>query len=70
VADILASGVFLATSEERLRGLLERHHAVEEAREVANDFARLAVATLADLPPGPELEALAVAPRFIVDRDY
>jgi octaprenyl-diphosphate synthase len=70
VADILASGEFRGTSEEQLRGLLQRHRVVEETREVASEFARQAVAALAGLPPGPELDALAVAPRFLVDRDY
>jgi octaprenyl-diphosphate synthase len=70
VEETLASGELRGTSPEQLRELLERHRAVDESREAANEFARLAVAALADLPRGPELNALTVAPRFVIDRDY
>ncbi len=68
--EILATGQFRETSPDQLRDLLERHRAVEESREAANEFARLAVAALDDLPKGPELDALTAAPRFVIDRDY
>jgi octaprenyl-diphosphate synthase len=67
---ILATGEFHGTSPERVRELLERHGAVEESRRTADEFGRRAVAALAGLPPGPELDALAVAPRFVAERDY
>ncbi len=70
VEEVLATGELRETSPAQLRNLLERHRAVEESREAANEFARLAVAALAGLPPCPELDALAVAPRFIVEREY
>lgn len=70
VEETLASGELGGTSPEQLRDLLERHRAVDDSREAANEFARLAVAALADLPRGLELDALAVAPRFVIDRDY
>ena len=70
VEETLTTGELRGTSPEQLRDLLERHRAVDESREAANEFARLAVAALADLPRGPELDALAVAPRFVIDRDF
>jgi octaprenyl-diphosphate synthase len=70
VVDVLASGELRETSAAHLRQLLDRHHAVEGSRDTANEFASRAVAALAGLPPGPELDALAAAPRFVIDRDY
>ncbi len=66
----LSAGDLDGTSPELLRKMLERYGAVEESRRIAGEFGRRAVAALSDLPPGPELEALAVAPRFVVERDY
>src|SRR4030042_6598262 len=59
VEETLASGELRGTSPEQLRDLLERHGAVDESREGANGIARLAVAALPGLPPGPELAVLA-----------
>jgi octaprenyl-diphosphate synthase len=69
IQDVLVSGELRETSPDQLRSLLERHGAVEESRRAAHEFGRKAVAALAGLPQCPELDALAVAPRFIVDRE-
>jgi octaprenyl-diphosphate synthase len=69
IEDVLVSGELRETSPDQLRSLLERHGAVEESRQAAHEFGRKAVAALAGLPQCPELDALAVAPRFIVDRE-
>jgi octaprenyl-diphosphate synthase len=68
VERIVVQGDFGDATPEGLRALLERHNAVDEARKVAGEFARLAVAALATLPPGPETAALAAAPRFVLER--
>ncbi len=70
IEDVLATGELQETSKDELRTLLEQHGAVEKSREAANGFGRRAVAALDGLPPGPELDALAIAPRFVIDRDY
>lgn len=67
---VLATGELAGTSPEQLRELLERHGAVEESRRAADEFGRRAVAALAGMPQGPEVNALAAAPRFVVERDY
>jgi octaprenyl-diphosphate synthase len=70
VEDVLLAGELAGTSKEELRSLVHRHGGVEKARETANAFGRRAVDALVGLPDGPELEALALAPRFVIDRDY
>jgi octaprenyl-diphosphate synthase len=70
VSGVLASGDFGDGTPEALRAMLERHGAVEAARAVAGDFGRRAVAALASLPPGPDVEALAAAPRFVTEREF
>ena len=67
---VLATGELSDTSPEQLRDLLERHGAVEESRRTADQFGHRAVAALAGLPRGPEVNALAAAPRFVVEREY
>jgi octaprenyl-diphosphate synthase len=67
---VLATGELAGTSPEQLRELLESHGAVEESRRAADEFGRRAVAALAGMPQGPEVSALAAAPRFVVERDY
>jgi octaprenyl-diphosphate synthase len=67
---VLATGELGGTSPEQLRELLERHGAVEESRRAADEFGRRAVAALAGMPQGPEVNALAMAPRFVVEREY
>ncbi len=70
IEEVLAAGELRETAKEELRNLLERHGAVDRSREAANDFGSRAVAALGGLPPGPELDVLALAPRFVVERDY
>ena len=70
IEDVLATGELQGTSKDELRRLVERYGGVEKAREAANGFGRRAVDALVGLPEGPELDALAVAPRFVIDRDY
>jgi octaprenyl-diphosphate synthase len=70
IEDILTSGELRETLPDQLRSLLDRHGAVDESRRAAYEFGQKAVAALAGLPQGPELDALAAAPRFIVDREY
>jgi geranylgeranyl pyrophosphate synthase len=70
IEDVLATGELRGTSKDELRILVERYGGVEKARAAANGFGRRAVEALVGLPEGPELDALAVAPRFVIDRDY
>ncbi len=70
IEDVLAAGELRESSKDELRALLERHGAVERSREAANEFGRRAVAALAGMPAGPELDALAAAPRLVIDRQY
>ncbi len=69
VDHVVVTGELGDATPEGLRSLLERHGAVAEARRVADDFGTRAVAALTALPPGPELSALAAAPRFVLDRE-
>ena len=69
VDHVVVTGELGDATPDGLRSLLERHGAVAEARRVADEFGARAVAVLDALPPGPELEALAAAPRFVLDRD-
>ena len=70
VERILISRQLGGATPEQLRALLGRHGAVNEARKVAYEYGSRAVAALSSLPPGPALEALAAAPRFVVDREF
>jgi octaprenyl-diphosphate synthase len=70
VAAVLAAGEFTAVSAAELRAWLDEHGIVEACRAVAAEHGRSAVAALAGLPPSPERDALAVAPGYIVDREY
>jgi octaprenyl-diphosphate synthase len=70
IEDALVSGPSGAAAKEELRSLLERHGAVAQARDAAETFGRRAVEALAGLPDGPELQALALAPRFVIDRHF
>jgi octaprenyl-diphosphate synthase len=70
VEHVLASGELDEATAGGLRELLDRHGVLDETRAVAADYARRAIAALAALPEGPERDALAAAPQFLVDRDY
>lgn len=70
VERVLITGELGGATPEELRALLDHHGAVDEARRVADEFGFRAVAALAPLPPGPALDALAAAPRFVVDREF
>lgn len=70
LAQVLTTGQLDPDTEHQLRVLLERHHTVEEVRQVARSWADRATACVATLPPGPERDALAQAPRFVIDRDF
>jgi len=70
VEEVLDTGVLDDETSADLRGLLDRHGVLDETRAVAAEYARRAVAALAPLPAGPEREALAAAPQFLVDRDF
>jgi octaprenyl-diphosphate synthase len=70
IENVLATGELAGTSKDELRNLVERYGGVERARETANGFGRRAVDALVGLPAGAELDALAIAPRFVIDRDY
>jgi octaprenyl-diphosphate synthase len=69
VEDVLERGEFRRTSPEELRGLLDRHGVLAETRAVAEEYGDRAVAALVGLPAGPERDALAEAPRFVIDRE-
>jgi len=70
VEHVLATGEHDSASPDDLRRLLDRHDAVGESRRLADEFGRRAVAALAGLPAGPEREALAAAPRYVIDREF
>jgi octaprenyl-diphosphate synthase len=55
---------------ERLLAVLDRLGVVAEARAIADEFGRRAIAALAPLPRGPEFEALAAAPRYVLEREF
>jgi octaprenyl-diphosphate synthase len=70
VADVVATGEFRATEPAELRQWLDDHQALQRSREIASEYGQRAVAALATLPPGPERDALSVAPGYIIDREY
>lgn len=70
LADVVASGEFRETEPAELRAWLDEHGIIERSREIAAEHGRRAVAALADLPATPERDALAVAPGYIIDREY
>lgn len=70
LAQVLATGELSAEVESGIRALLDRHRIVEEVRSVAQAFAERATACAAALPAGIERDALAEAPRFVVDREF
>lgn len=70
LAQILSTGDLEAESERDIRALLEQHGIVEEVRRVALGFAERATACAAKLPSGVERDALAEAPRYVIDREF
>lgn len=70
VTAVLESGEFVATSPEELRSLLDQHGIIEQCRAAATEFGRRAVAALGGLPAAAERDALAAAPRYIIEREY
>jgi octaprenyl-diphosphate synthase len=70
VERVLLNGDLPDADPESLRTLLDRLGVVDEAREIADEFGRRAIAAISELPPGPELDALAAAPRFVVEREF
>ena len=70
VERVLVNGDLPDSDPESLRTVLDRLGVVDEARGIADEFGRRATAAIAALPPGPELDALAAAPRFVVEREF
>lgn len=70
LAQVLESGQLSSELEEEIRALLERHHIVAEVRGVAQAFAERATACASDLPAGIERDALAEAPRYVIEREF
>lgn len=70
LAHVLATGELPGDTEKELRDLLARHRIVEEVRAVALQFAERATARVASFPPGAERDALAAAPRFVIEREF
>jgi octaprenyl-diphosphate synthase len=70
VAEVLSSGDFRAAGPEELRSWLDQHGIIERCRAVATEHGRRAVAAIGGLPPTPERDALAVAPGYIINREY
>ena len=55
---------------EAISALLARHGAIDYARERAVQLAQEAKAQLLVFPPGPERDALAALPDYVVQRDH
>ncbi len=70
LADVVASGEFRATEPAEIRAWLDEHQVLQRSREIAGEYGRRAVDSLAALPPSPERDALALAPSYIIDREY
>ncbi len=70
LARVLASGQLSGELEGEIRALLERHRIVAEVRGVAQVFAERATACAARLPAGIERDALAEAPRYVIEREF
>ncbi len=66
---VLATGDLDSATPSALRSMLDRYDAISQSRHLADEFGRKAVSALAPLPSGPERDALAAAPRFVIDRD-
>ncbi len=70
LAQVLTTGHLSADAESDIRALLDRHGIVEEVRRVAMSFAERATACAVTLPGGIERDALAEAPRYVIDREF
>jgi octaprenyl-diphosphate synthase len=70
VADVVASGEFRATEPAELRAWLDEHQVLQRSREIAAEYGRRAVEALVALPASPERDALAIAPGYIIEREY
>ncbi|MFI5142893.1 MAG: polyprenyl synthetase family protein [Thermoanaerobaculales bacterium] len=69
VEHVLATGELDSPTLAALRAMLDRYDSVTESRRLADEFGRRAVSALSPLPAGPERDALAAAPRFVIERD-
>jgi octaprenyl-diphosphate synthase len=69
VERVLASGEMGPPTLAALRELLDRHDAVAQSRQLAEEYGRRAVAALSLLPACIERDALAAAPRYVLERD-
>ncbi len=70
LAQVLATGQLSGELEGEIRALIERHRIVAEVRGVAQAFAERATACATLLPPGIERDALAEAPRYVIEREF
>ena len=70
IAEVLSSGEFRAAATDELRSWLDEHGIIEACRDVATEHGRRAVAAIGALPSTPERDALAVAPGYIINREY
>ncbi len=70
LGQVLATGQLNADLEGEIRAMLDRHRIVAEVRGVAQVFAERATACAASLPAGIERDALAEAPRYVIEREF
>lgn len=70
LAQVLTTGQLSGDLEGDIRALLDRHRIVEEVRGVAQAFAERATTCAAALPAGIERDALAEAPRYVIEREF
>ena len=69
IEEVLTTGELSSTSPAELRALLDSYDVIDEAVASAAAYGRIAEETLATLPEGLERDALAGAPRFLLERD-
>jgi octaprenyl-diphosphate synthase len=70
ISDALTTGALSADHELELRALLEHHGVLDETKEIGRTYGVAASEALAQLPPSPERDALALAPGFVLDRQH
>lgn len=70
LVQVLETGQLSSELEGEIRALLERHRIVAEVRGVAQAFAERATARARDLPAGIARDALAEAPRYVIEREF
>jgi octaprenyl-diphosphate synthase len=68
IEEVIATGALPGSAKSSIRQLLARHGTVEIARSVAATYAQRAAGAMMLLPPSQDRDAMAAAPRLLVER--